>query len=204
MCFAETLHVLDMNGLVVKTEVAQRKPPLSLDSLTLVLQRAIWDDGRSHVDVEEVWSMLPAHIDEKHLERKTLVECIQQGVLQGVFGYAVGNTDEKVFFQEVLAPSTAIFEGVLVDPKKASTKKDYQSRGATNVVARKNFEDEPSLDDINSLCQEIIGPLRADGGNITVEFTITAHKAEGFSQNIERSVKANSAELDVEAKFNNG
>ena len=203
MCFAETLHVLDMNGLIVKAEVARRKPPLSLDSLTLVLQRAVWDDGRSHIDVEDLWSMLPAHIDEKHLDRKTLVECIQQGVLQGVFGYAVSNDDKKVFFREALAPNTAIFEGVLVDPKKAPTTKDHQSRGATNVVARKNFEGEPSLDDINSLCQEVIAPLRADGGNITVEFTITAHKAEGFSENIERSVKANSAELDVEVKFNN-
>ena len=203
MCFAETLPVLDMNGLIVKTEVAQRKPPLSLDSLTLVLQRTVWDDERSHIGVEAVWSMLPAHIDEKHLEREILVECIQQGVLQGVFGYAVGNTDKKVFFREALAPNTAIFEGMLIDPKKAWTKKDHQGRGATSIVARKNFEGEPSLDDINSLCQEIIAPLRADGGNITIEFTITAHKTDGFSQNIERSVKANSAELDVEVRFNN-
>ena len=203
MSFAETLPALDLNGLLVKPEIARRKPPLSLDSLTLVLQKSVWDDGQTRINIKNVWDMLPTYVDEKQLQKKTLVECIQQGVLQGVFGYTAGNTDEKIFLREVLPPDIAIFEGMLVDPKKASTIKDSENRRTTNVVARKHFEGELSLDDINSLCQEIIAPLRADGGGITVEFTITAYKEEGFSQNIERSVKANSAELDVEVKFNN-
>ena len=203
MCFAETLQVLDTNGLIVKAEIARRKPPLSLDSLALMLQKTVWNNGLSHIEVKKVWDTLPVHVDEKQLEQKALVQCIQQGVLQGVFGYAAGNTDEKIFFQAALAPSAAIFEGVLVDPKKVDNGKDHQSRGTTDIVVRKNFESEPSLDDVSLLCQEIIAPLRMDGGNVTVEFTITAHKTEGFSRNIERSVKANSAELDVEVKFNN-
>ena len=92
---------------------------------------------------------------------------------------------------------------MLVDPKKASTIKDHKNSGATNVVARKNFKGEPDSGVIKFLCQEIIAPLQADGGSITVEFTITAYKEKGFSQNIERSVKENGAALDVEVKLNN-
>ena len=201
--FAQTLHVLDQNGLIVKPEIARRKPPLSPDNLILVLHKNIWDDDRSRIEVEGVWNMLPIHFDEKHLERKLLVECIHQGVLKGGFGYTSGNTDAKIFFREAIVPNTAIFEGVLVDPKKAVTTKDHQELGTTHVVARKSFEGELSLDDISSLNQEIIAPLRADGGNITIEFTINAYKEKGFSKNIERSVKANGAVLNVEVKFNN-
>ena len=200
---AETLPVLDMNGLIVKSEIAKRKPPLSLDALIHMLQRTTWNDGHTYIDVENVWAVLPVHIDEKTLEKKPFIECIQQGVSQGIFGYAVSNTDKEVIFREVLSPSTVIFDGVLVNPKKASVIKGRQDRGATDVVVQKIFEGEPSLDHISTLCQEIIMPLRANGGDITVEFKITAHKAEGFSQNIERSVKANSAELGVQVKFNN-
>ena len=203
MSSSETLLVLDMNGLIIKPEIAKRKPPLSLDTLTRVLQKTVWDDGHTRINVENVWDTLPTHVDEKQLQKDTLIECIQQGVLKGLFGYTASNADTEILFREALAPNTAIFEGVLVDPKKASTTKDHQTRGATNIVARKKFEGEPSLDDINSLCQEIIAPLRAAGGDITVEFKITAYNAESFSRNIERSLKANSAELDVEVEFNN-
>lgn len=203
MCFGEALPALDMNGLIVKPEIARRKPSLSLDSLAVVLQKSFWDDGQTHIAVKNVWGMLPAHVEVNQLQQQTLLECIQQGVLQGVFGYAVENGDEKIFYRETVASDTAMLEGVLVEPKKASTFKDQKRRGAINIVAQKNFEGEPSLDEINSLCQEIISPLRADGGGIRVEFKIIAQKEEGFSQNIERSVKANSAELDVEVEFNN-
>ena len=203
MCFAEALPALDMNGLIVKPEIARRKPSLSLDSLAVVLQKSFWDDGQTHIAVKNVWGVLPAHVDVNQLQQQTLLECIQQGVLQGVFGYAAENDDEKIFYRETVASDTAILEGVLVEPKKVSTFKDQKRRGAINIVAQKNFEGEPSLDEINSLCQEIISPLSADGGGIRVEFKIIAQKEEGFSQNIERSVKANSAELDVEVEFNN-
>ena len=207
MHFAESLHALDINGLLVKPEIARRKPSLSLDSLTPMLQKNFWDDGQTLVDVKNVWEMMPAHVDEEQLQKESLSECIQQGVPQGLFGYATRITDEttygKLFFREKLAPDTAIFEGMLVDPKEAAKIKSQETRGATRIVAQKNFEGEPSLDDINNLLQEIIVPLYRDGGSITAEFTITAYKEGGFSQNIERSVKANSAELNVEVKSDN-
>lgn len=203
MCFGETVPVLDVNGLLVKPEIARRKPSFSLDSLMEVLQKNFWDDGQGAVAVKNVWDVLPAHIDMNQLEQETLIECIQQGVLQGVFGYAAGNGTEKIFYREAIASDMVILDGMFVNPKEASNKKDQKHQGAINVVARKNFEGEPSLDDINLICQEIISPLRADGGGITVEFTIIAHKETGFSQNIERSVKANSAELEVEVEFKN-
>ena len=203
MAFAEPLLALDMNGLLVKPEIARRKPPLSLESLTLVLEKKVWDDGHVRIHVKNVQDMMPAHVDEKQLQEETLIECIQQGVSHGEFGYAAGVTDEQVFFREVLDPDVAILEGMIVAPREASAIKTQEDRGATRIVALRKFEGEPSLDDINSICQEIITPLRADGGDITVEFTITAYKEEGFSQNIERSVKANSTELNVEVKIDN-
>ena len=203
MAFAEPLLALDMNGLLVKPEIARRKPPLSLESLTLVLEKKVWDDGHVRIHVKNVQDMMPAHVDEKQLQEETLIECIQQGVSHGEFGYAAGVTDEQVFFREVLDPDVAILEGMIVAPREASAIKTQEDRGATRIVALRKFEGEPSLDDINSICQEIITPLRADGGDITVEFTITAYKEEGFSQNIERSVKANSVELNVEVKIDN-
>ena len=48
MHFAESLHALDINGLLVKPEIARRKPSLSLDSLTPMLQKNAWDDGQTH------------------------------------------------------------------------------------------------------------------------------------------------------------
>ena len=203
MSFAEPLLALDMKGLLVKPEIARRKPPLSLESLTLVLQKKVWDDGHVRIHVKNVQDMMPAHVDEKQLQEETLIECIQQGVSHGEFGYAAGGTDEQVFFREVLDPDVAILEGMIVAPREASAIKTQEDRGATRIVALRKFEGEPSLDDINSICQEIITPLRADGGDIAVEFTIIAYKEDGFSQNIERSVKTNSAELNVEVKFDN-
>ncbi len=133
MCFAQAVPSVEMNGLLVKSEIAKHKPPLSLDSL---------------------------------------------------------------------APETVIPEGLLVDPKVAALEKDKSRVGSTRIIARKTVQGELSLDDMNDLRQEIIEPLNTDGGEVTVEITITAYKADGFSQNIERSVKENSAELDVEVKTN--
>ena len=80
-------------------------------------------------------------------------------------------------------------DGVLVSPGKASAEKSKRELGSKRIVARKTVQGELSLDDIDDLRQEIIGPLGTDGGEVTVEITITAYKADGFSQNIERSVR---------------
>ena len=207
MCFAQSVPSLNMNGLLVKPEIAGRKPPLSLDSLTPILHENAWNDGQAHIEVQKVWDMMPAHVDGSQLKTETLIECIEQGVPQGQFGYATGITDEakyeNLFFREALPAGKATLEGFLVEPKAASTEKDKAKLGSKRIVARKVVEGELSLDEIDDLRQEIIGPLGTDGGDITVEITITAYKADGFSQNIERSVKENGAELNVEVKSDN-
>lgn len=207
MCFAQPLPSPDMNGLLVKSEIAGRKPPLSLESLTPILRKNIWETGKAHIEVQTVWEMMPEHVDQSQLRKDTLIECIEQGVPQGQFGYATGITDEakyeNLFFREALAAGLASFDGLLVDPETVAAEEDEAKLGAKRIVARKIVEGELSLDDIDALRQEIIGPLDTDGGNITVEITITAYKADGFSQNIERSVRENGTQLNVEVKSYN-
>ena len=49
--------------------------------------------------------------------------------------------------------------------------------------------------DIDQLRQEIIRNLKEDGGEITVEVTVSARKPGGFSQSTVRSVRENSYQL---------
>ena len=207
MCFAQNLPSLDINGLIVKPEIAGCKPPFSLESLTPILSANVWNDGQAYIGVQKVWDMIPSHFDESRLKAENLIECIEQGVPHGRFGYATGITDsenyENLFFREALAPDLVTFDGLLVDPQEASAAKNRSKLGSKRIVARKVVEGELSLDDIDDLRQEIIGPLSTDGGDVTVEITITAYKADGFSQNIERSVKENSIELNIEVKSDN-
>ena len=206
--FRQQIHTLNPNGLIVKAETAGLKPKLSLESLTPTLRERVWDTAQAHIQVEEVWKMMPTHLDDADLKRETLVECIEQGVPQGQFGYADGiaedtSTYENLFFREALPPDAVNFEGFLIDPQTAAAWKNTARLGATRIVARKIVEGELSLDAINDLRQEIIAPLDADGGDVTIEITITAYKSDGFSQNIERSVKENGIELDIEVKSDN-
>ena len=86
------------------------------------------------------------------------------------------------------------------DSKKAPTEKHTVNLGSKRIIITKTIEGELSLDDIRDIDQEIIALLSTDGGSVTVEITVNAYKAEGFSQNIERSVKNNSAQLNVEMR----
>lgn len=206
--FRQQIHILNPDGLIVKPEIAGIKPKLSLESLTPTLREHIWDTTQSHIQIEKIWEMMPTYLDEADLERETLVTCIEQGVPQGEFGYAAriaegSNTYEELFFRESLPPDTVDFEGFLVDPQTAAAEKDTARLGSTRIVARKTVEGELSLDAINQLRQEIIAPLDTDGGDVKIEITITAYKSDGFSQNIERSVKENGIELDIEVKSDN-
>ena len=189
--FRQQIHILNPDGLIVKPEIAGIKPKLSLESLAPTLRERVWDTAQAHIQVAKVWEMIPTYHDENDLKHKTLVECVEQGVPQGHFGYATGitegsNTYENLFFREGLPPDTVTFEGFLIDPGTATGKKDVGQLGSTCIIARKTVEGELSLDAINDLRQEIIAPLDADGGDVKIEITITAYKADGFSQNIER------------------
>ena len=70
--------------------------------------------------------------------------------------------------------------------------------GPRLITARKTTGANLSLDDINNLREEIIRNLSQDGGEITVEITITARKSVGFSEGIARSVRENSLQLGLE------
>ena len=73
---------------------------------------------------------------------------------------------------------------------------DYQ--GPRIITTRKLLGADISLDDINNLREEIIRNLAHDGGMVTVEITISAQKGDGFSQDITRSIRENSAQLGLE------
>ena len=70
--------------------------------------------------------------------------------------------------------------------------------GPRRITARKIIGANISLDDINTLRDEIIRNLNADGGEVTVEIIVSARKADGFSESITRSVRENSAQLGLE------
>ena len=69
--------------------------------------------------------------------------------------------------------------------------------GPRLIIVRQTSGPDISLDDINQLREEIIHNLRDDGGEITVEIVVSASKAEGFSESITRSVRENSANLNL-------
>ena len=71
-------------------------------------------------------------------------------------------------------------------------------RGPRRITARKTAGADISLDDINLLRQEIIRNLSTDGGEVTVEITVSARKDDGFSENITRSVRENSIQLGLQ------
>lgn len=50
----------------------------------------------------------------------------------------------------------------------------------------------------DQLRDEIIRPLSADGGNVTVEVIIDGEKADGFSGSIARAMRENSVYLGLE------
>ena len=66
------------------------------------------------------------------------------------------------------------------------------------IVSRKTAGANISLDDINLLRDEIIRNLTGDGGEVTVEITITANKPKGFSEGVVRSVRENSVQLGLD------
>ena len=72
------------------------------------------------------------------------------------------------------------------------------ARRARRVTASKTVEGDLSLDDVDALRDEIIRNLSRDGGEVTVEITISASKPDGFSENTIRSVRENSIQLGLQ------
>ena len=71
-------------------------------------------------------------------------------------------------------------------------------RGPQRIVVTKKMQGEISLDAARALSDEIIRNLREDGGEISIEITVSAHKAEGFSENVTRVVRENGVQLGLE------
>ena len=83
--------------------------------------------------------------------------------------------------------------GVMGEPPPA--------QGPTHVVVTKALQLElPFMDEIETLQDEIARTLKADGGNVKIEITVTANKSDGFSENTTRAVKQNSEHLNAEFK----
>ena len=68
----------------------------------------------------------------------------------------------------------------------------------TRIVARKTFSADATAFDLNLLRDEIALNLAHDGGEVTIEVTITGVKAGGFSQGAAGSVAENSDALGVD------
>ena len=69
--------------------------------------------------------------------------------------------------------------------------------GPTRIRATREFQGNVSLDDVSQLRDEIIRNLNEDGGSVTVQITISAHKPSGFSESITRSVRENGIQLGL-------
>ena len=82
-------------------------------------------------------------------------------------------------------------------PRPAPPSKPH---GLTRIVASKTTANDVSLDDISQLREEIIRILRDDGGKVAVEITITADKADSFSESTARAVRENSVQLGMDFK----
>lgn len=101
------------------------------------------------------------------------------------------------------ADDTGPTQGEFLPPNDGGASQSPDTPGPAStrprrIVARKTTGANISLDDINQLREEIIRNLSNDGGEITVEITVSASNPEGFSEGIARSVRENSRQLGLE------
>ena len=213
--------------------------PSSLNSL---LKQYIWgrDDSPDHQSIDHIWNLLTSHVYMHRLKDKAvLLKCIEEGVENGVFGYASGYNGEKysdLKYQASVAETGQVVAerniGFLVRPEAAAAQQEAErenkppipdpvnpvpyvpdpgqpddpdppyvpppTQGPRRITAKKVVGANISLDDINTLREEIIRNLSADGGEVSVEIIVSARKADGFSESITRSVRENSVQLGLE------
>ena len=94
------------------------------------------------------------------------------------------------------SPSDIQEDNVIPDPN-GQPNADIQ-RGPQRIVVTKRMQDEISLDDARTLSDEIIRNLREDGGEISIEIIVSAHKPDGFSESATRAVRENGVQLGLE------
>ena len=198
------------------------------------LREYIWDreDVGDHVSINYVWNLLTNNVYMHRLRNKTvLLNCLKQGIEQGLFGYATNHDGEQyngILIEEPITDSHSLVDegniGLLVRTDAAARQKDQTRtsvdldseqiknetdeedptpckptppRGPRHITARKTIAGDFSLDEINILRENIIRNLSQDGGEITIGITISARKADGFTENITRSVRENSFQLGL-------
>ena len=98
------------------------------------LQEYIWnqDDAGNHVSINELWNLLTNNVYMHRLrEKPVLINCIRQGVEQGLFGYATDYDGERYngfVIGEVISDSTPLVAerniGFIVRPNTATLQKE--------------------------------------------------------------------------------
>lgn len=99
------------------------------------------------------------------------------------------------------AGGKAVFSGIQEDYVVSGSDDQPNAnthRGPQRIVVTKRMQGEISLDDARTLSDEIIRNLREDGGEISIEITVSAHKPDGFSESTTRAVRENSVQLGLE------
>ena len=115
---------------------------LSPVALAAMIEQYIWNSGRDHIGIDELWDMMTANVYMHRLRNKNvLIDCIERGVPEAKFGYADGynpNADADQYndmrFGEPMDEGLfgiSDFErgrGFLVNPEMARLVKEEQAK----------------------------------------------------------------------------
>ena len=198
---------------------------ISSSAFVSMLQEYVWSSQNysDHIGVDNLWELMTRNVYLHRLRnRDVLTKCITQGVPERKFGYAEmfnGQEYEGLCFGEPM-PNLLLTDGgsgMLVNPEMAELviaeappivapddppidiPPDHTPpAGPKHIVVTKTIQNDISLDDISALREEIIRNLNADGGEVTIEITITADKPEGFSEGTARALRENSEQLSLD------
>ena len=161
-------------------------------------------------------------------DKSVLLACVGEGVESGAFGYAESVDEDGAlrnlkYAEPLILSASAPALGSLIAPDTArDAKRKAQSEqptddpppdpdpvpdpvpipprppGPSRIAIRQTARGNIDMNAVSDLQNEIIRNLDADGGEVTVEITITAAKPEGFSETATRSVRENSEQLGLE------
>ena len=200
---------------------------MSPAALTNVLDKHVWAKSEQHhVALSDLQAMFTSYVYLPRLRNAdVLSEAVSRGVEDGAFGYADGYADASyagLRWREPLGVLPARGRGLLVKPEIAaelstseqSDEEDVSAndsgsavdepqpedapRRPVRVTASATMQDDISLDQVRKLQDAIIRSLHEDGGEITIQITIEANKAGGFSEHVERIVRENGPLLGVD------
>jgi len=206
----------ELRGLIVHPKIAEREriivDEISPRALANMLDCYVWNNSQhsAHIAVGTLWDMMSDNVDMHRMyrlrDKSVLVRCVTAGAEQRAFGYADRVADDGSYsgLRYGKAPasgegSTGELRGLIVHPKTAEGIIVPPTR-TDRIVVKKTMQGEISLDDTSDLNSEIIRDLCSDGGEITVEIVIHAHKPDGFSENTIRAVRENGSRLELDVK----